>query len=116
LLLITGARNKVFLHSRYHNIERFHRLHPEAEVEIHPADAAMLNIREGQRVNVAAELGQLLVRARVVLEDEIRPGVLQITHGWAKEANVNQLTPDTVTDPISGFPQLTSIPVRISPV
>jgi len=116
LLLITGARKKVFLHSRYRNIARFRRLYPEAEVEIHPVDAARLGIREGQRVRVASEVGHIVVKARLVAEDEIRPGVLQITHGWEKESNVNRLTSDAVTDPISGFPQLTSIPVRISTV
>jgi anaerobic selenocysteine-containing dehydrogenase len=115
LLLITGARKKVFLHSRYRNVPRFHKLHPEAELEIHPADAARLGIREGQKVKVSSELGHIVVKAQLVAQDDILPGVLQLTHGWEKEQNVNRLTADVVTDPVSGFPQLTSIPVRISP-
>jgi anaerobic selenocysteine-containing dehydrogenase len=115
LLLITGARKKVLLHSRYRNIPRFRKLHPEAEVEIHPADAARLAIRDRQPVRVSSQVGHIVVKARIVAEDEIRPGVLQVTHGWEKEANVNRLTADAVTDPVSGFPQLTSIPVRIAP-
>jgi anaerobic selenocysteine-containing dehydrogenase len=115
-LLITGARKKVLLHSRYRNIARFRKLHPEAEVEIHPADAARLAIRDRQLLRLSSEVGQMQARARIVAEDEIRPGVLQVTHGWEKEANVNRLTADAVTDPISGFPQLTSVPVRVAAV
>jgi anaerobic selenocysteine-containing dehydrogenase len=113
-VLITGARKKVFLHSRYHNIARFRKLHPEAEVEIHPADAARLGLRDRQLLRLSSEVGQMEARARIVAEDEILPGVLQVTHGWEKEANVNRLTPDTVTDPVSGFPQLTSVPVLVA--
>jgi len=115
LLLITGARKKGYLHSRYRNIARLRKLHPEAEVEIHPADASRLGVREGQPVRVSSEAGQLLAKARIVREPDIRPGLVQITHGWEKEANVNLLTPDAVCDPLSGFPQFTSIPVRILP-
>jgi anaerobic selenocysteine-containing dehydrogenase len=113
LLLVTGARQKGYLHSRYRNIARLRKLHPEAEVEVHPGDAARLGVHDGQMVRVASELGQVLVRARITTEQDIRPGVVQITHGWEHQANVNRLTPDAVTDPISGFPQLTSIPVRM---
>ncbi len=113
LLLITGARKQGYLHSRYRNIARLRKLHPEAEVEIHPADAARQGILDGQPVRIASERGRILAKARIVGERDIRPGLLQVTHGWEKEANVNRLTPDEVCDPISGFPQLTSIPVRI---
>ncbi len=113
LLLITGARKQGYLHSRYRNIARLRKLHPEAEVEIHPQDAARQGILDGQAVRIASEKGQLLAKARIVGQRDIRPGLVQVTHGWEKEANVNWLTLDAVTDPISGFPQLTSIPVRI---
>jgi anaerobic selenocysteine-containing dehydrogenase len=116
LLLVTGARKAGYLHSRYRNIGRLRKLHPEAEVEIHPVDAARLGVRERQRVRVVSELGQIMVNARITAEDGIRPGLIQVTHGWEQEANVNRLTPDALTDPISGFPQLTSIPARVEVV
>ena len=113
LLLITGARQKGYLHSRYRNIAGLRKLHPEAEVEIHPADAARSGIRDGKPVRVASERGQILVKARIVGEGDMQPGLVQVTHGWDRQANVNLLTPDAVCDPISGFPQFTSIPVRV---
>jgi hypothetical protein len=60
-------------------------------------------------------MGALEIQAKIVHEREIRPGVLQITHGW-KEANINLITYDQINDPISGFPLLKAIPVRVEKV
>jgi anaerobic selenocysteine-containing dehydrogenase len=45
----------------------------------------------------------------------ILKGTVHIVHGW-DEANVNLLTPDDKNDPISGFPLLKAVPVRIAKV
>jgi len=112
-LLISGARKQVYLHSRYRNIPRFRRLHPRAEIELHPADAAALGVREGDQVRVSSEIGSIVLPAKILGEEEILPGLVQITHGWEGQGNVNRLTFDGITDPISGFPLLTSVPVRL---
>jgi hypothetical protein len=62
---------------------------------------------------VSSEVGSIVLPAKILPADEILPGLVQITHGWEGEGNVNRLTFDTITDPISGFPLLTSIPVRL---
>ena len=112
-ILISGARKLVLLHSRFRNIARFRRLHPRAEVEIHPDDAFRLGIIDKEQIKVVSETGSVTIAARIVQEKEIFPGVIQITHGWEKQSNVNRITFDQVNDPISGFPQLNSVPVRI---
>jgi anaerobic selenocysteine-containing dehydrogenase len=112
-LLISGARKRVYLHSRYRNIPRFRRLHPRAEIELHPEDAAALGVREGELLRISSEIGSIVLPAKILEPDEILPGLVQITHGWEGQGNVNRLTFDNVTDPISGFPLLTSIPVRL---
>jgi hypothetical protein len=61
---------------------------------------------------VVSELGAIEIQTRIMHEREILPGVLQITHGW-EDVNVNLITPDLINDPISGFPLLKAIPVRI---
>jgi hypothetical protein len=53
---------------------------------------------------------------KILRREEILPGLVQITHGWEGEGNVNRLTFDSIADPISGFPLLTSIPVRLDRV
>ena len=45
-------------------------------------------------------------------EKEIVKGTMQHTHGFADE-NVNEVTYDDVSDPISGFPVLKSVQVRV---
>ncbi|MBW2121331.1 MAG: molybdopterin-dependent oxidoreductase [Deltaproteobacteria bacterium] len=111
-ILITGARKSLYYHSRYRNIARFRASIPVPQVEIHPDDAARMGITEGQRVKVTSTVGSIEIPARVMGEKDILPGVLQITHGW-DEANVNLLTDDRVTDPVTGFPLLKAVPVRI---
>jgi len=45
-VLITGARQSLYYLSRYRNIARFRAAIPVAEVEIHPADATRLEIKD----------------------------------------------------------------------
>ena len=112
-LLITGARKRVYLHSRYRNIPRFRKIHPQAEIEIHPRDAETFKAAKGDRLRVISEVGSLELPVNIVGEGDTLPGIIQITHGWERAENVNLITYDTITDPISGFPLLTSIPVRL---
>jgi ferredoxin-nitrate reductase len=75
-------------------------------VEIHPADAAKLELREGDSVHVANTRGELSVRARVT--DTIKPGVLFMPMHWGRAFNhgsgrVNVLTSSRV-DPRSREP------------
>jgi anaerobic selenocysteine-containing dehydrogenase len=111
--LITGARRRGFLHSRYRNIPRLRRLHEGPEVELHPQDADTLGVRTGQALRVRSAVGEVVLPVRVLSDDDTLPGVVQITHGWEGEQNVNRLTFDEVFDPVSGFPHLSSIPVRL---
>jgi anaerobic selenocysteine-containing dehydrogenase len=86
-----------------------------AEVEIHPEDAARAGIEDKERVRVISEIGSVEVQAKIVRSDEILPGVMQITHGW-DDGNVNLVTYDLMNDPISGFPLLKAVPVRVEKI
>jgi anaerobic selenocysteine-containing dehydrogenase len=112
LLLTTGARMTLFYHSRHQNIERFRKVHPQAEVEIHPDDAAELGITEKQQVRIVSQTGSLVIQARIVHKSELRRGVIEVYHGW-EDWRINFVTYDHITDPISGFPLLKAVPVRI---
>ena len=111
-VLTTGARKSLFYHSRHQNIPRFRNVHPEAEMEIHPGDAARLQIKDREEVRVISEMGQLTIRASIKHPTELRRGVVEIYHGW-EDWRVNFLTHDEINDPISGFPLLKAVPVRI---
>jgi anaerobic selenocysteine-containing dehydrogenase len=111
-VMTTGARKSLIYHSRHQNISRFRDVHPDAEVEIHPADAAGLGIKDGDNVRVVSDMGELVIRAAVKHTAELRQGVVEIYHGW-EDWRVNFLTHDDINDPISGFPLLKAVPVRI---
>ncbi len=111
-VLITGARKLLYLHSRFRNIPRFLTAIPGPEVEMHPDDAARLGVTDGETVRVTSRIGALELPVKVTAPNEILPGSLQITHGW-KDANVNLITHDDRFDPISGFPLMKSVEVRV---
>ena len=111
-VLTTGARKSLFYHSRHQNIKRFRTVHPEPEMEMHPDDAAALHIVDGESVRVVSQIGELTISVKIVHPSELRPGVVEIYHGW-EHCRVNRLTHDDINDPISGFPLLKAVPVRI---
>ena len=85
---------------------------PAAEVEIHPIDASKLEIDDKEWVRIISHIGSIEIQVKIVPQGEILPGIIQITHGW-DEANVNFLTDDKLNDPVTGFPLLKAIQVRI---
>jgi anaerobic selenocysteine-containing dehydrogenase len=115
LLLTTGARKTLFYHSRHQNIPHFRKIHPRAQVEIHPDDAATLGIQHGEPVRIVSESGALVVEAKIVHAAELRKGVIEVYHGW-EQWPINQVTFDAINDPISGFPLLKAVPVRVEKV
>ncbi len=77
----------------------------QVPVEMHPKDAEARGIRDGDRVRVVNELGEVVCRARV--HEEVRPGVLVLPKGlWAHNSEngstSNALSPDTLTDIAGG--------------
>jgi anaerobic selenocysteine-containing dehydrogenase len=114
-VLNTGARNPLYYHSRYHNIPRFRKAFPVAEMEMNPKDAARLGIENTEQVRVVSEIGAVEVRVKIVNDEQVLPGFVEIPHGW-QDSNVNLVTYDNINDPISGFPLLKAIPVRIEKI
>jgi anaerobic selenocysteine-containing dehydrogenase len=114
-VLNTGARNPLYYHSRYHNIEKFSKAFHTVEMEMNPADAEQLGIKDAERVRVKSEIGAVIVRVKVVDESQMLPGFVEIPHGW-QDGNVNHVTHDNINDPISGFPLLKAVPVRIEKI
>jgi anaerobic selenocysteine-containing dehydrogenase len=114
-VLNTGARNPLYYHSRYHNIPKFRKAFPVAEMEMNPKDAERLGIENTEQVRVVSEIGAVQVRVKIVDEAQILPGFVEIPHGW-QGSNVNLVTYDNINDPISGFPLLKAVPVRIEKI
>ena len=115
MVLNTGARNPLYYHSRYHNIAKFHKAIPVAQMDMNPVDAERLGIQNMEQVRVVSEIGSVQVQARIVDNGQILPGFIEIPHGW-RASNVNLVTYDNINDPISGFPLLKAVPVRIEKI
>lgn len=111
-LLITGARVQKFFHGRYRNIEQLRKADPHGALEMHPEDAKDLGLSTGDRVRVTSRIGSIETYVRVLHEKEIIKGAMQHTHGYVNE-NINRVTYDDVTDPISGFPALKSVQIKV---
>ncbi len=87
-------------------------LYPEARVELHPADAALMDIRDGQAVRVSSRRGTVALRASVT--EKTRVGVVFIPFHFA-EAAANLLTIDAL-DPEALIPEYKACAVKIEAV
>ncbi|PJJ60699.1 nitrate reductase [Hymenobacter chitinivorans] len=88
---------------------------PQAFVELHPADAAALQVAEGDLVTVSSRRGSVRVAAR--LSAGIRPGVVFLPMHWGKILGsdlhrANNLTSGAV-DPISKEPDFKFCAVQL---
>ncbi|MFN8413907.1 MAG: formate dehydrogenase subunit alpha [Anaerolineales bacterium] len=83
--------------------------YPEARVEIHPADAEIHGIRNGDPVKVQSRRGEIVVRANVTEKTTI--GVVFIPWHF-HEAAANLLTND-VLDPQAKIPEFKACAVQI---
>ena len=111
LIAITGARIPVFTHSQLRNIPALRKQMPEPLAEINDKTAGRLGLDDGCIIKIESAKGVVQMRAKVT--HDIHPRVVSIQHGWSGEANANLLTDDMVRDPISGYPSLRSVPVRL---
>ncbi len=86
-------------------------------VLVHPADAAIRGVQDGQPVSVRSSVGVIELPAE--LSDDIRPGVVSIPHGWGGQdggVNTNILTDGSLVDVLSGNAALNATWVAVEPV
>jgi len=94
---------------------------------IHPDDAAVLKVKEGEELRVSSRVGDILIP--VELCTDIMPGVISIPHGFGHHregtqlsiaegkagVSMNDITDDLWVDSLSGTAALNGIPVRVGP-
>ncbi len=88
-------------------------LMPEGFIEINPADANKLKLKDGDWVKVVSEKGE--IEARVKLSERVPEGVIFSSFHFA-EIPVNMLADGEHLDPVSKIPEYKVIPVRIEPI
>ncbi len=110
LVLGTGTRLPMFMHSRTFRNSWNRKLHPDPSVMINSSDAAERNIADNDAVILSTPRSSIEVRAKIT--DSIAPGVANIYHGWP-DVEVNELIESDYLDPISGFPGFKSLICQI---
>jgi anaerobic selenocysteine-containing dehydrogenase len=85
----------------------------EAEVLVHPDDAADAGVVDGAPIVVRTARGELTGVAKV--DPSIRRGVVSIPHGHHR-ANVNALTDKDVLDTLTGMVRYAGVAVTLHPV
>jgi len=86
-------------------------LYPEARLEIHPADAEIHGIRNGQAVRVTSRRGEVVLRAWVTEKTSV--GVVFLPMHF-HEAAANLLTTDAL-DPQAKIPEFKACAVQVFP-
>jgi len=110
LVLNSGARTQTAFRSQHFNIPSLVGQQPQPLVHIHPADADVRGINDGDPVFVVSPRGRVPFWASVT--PDIVAGVVEVNMGgggplgdaaW-RAANVNILTDPNNIDELSGFP------------
>lgn len=124
-LVLTGRKNRVVLHSSYRWVEELRQHNPEPVMEMHPQDAKVLDVMEGDMVKITTSKGSIIQRAK--LSQRVLPGTVFAEHGWWfpedpdplggwERSNFNLLTNADKLGREFGTPNLASIPCRVERV
>jgi ferredoxin-nitrate reductase len=119
-LLLTSGRVAEHWHtmSRTGKSPRLRAAAPEPLLELNPADAERIGVRDGERARVASRRGETIMRA--TLNAGIREGVAFAPFHWGAghappgSGQANAAT-HGATDPVSKQPELKAAAVRIEP-
>jgi len=127
LKLIT-LRTNYMVNSWMHNLTALKRdIALDNPLHMHPTDTKRLNLEDGAEVRVASAHGDII--ATIVADNDLRPGVVAMTHGWGHAGNkrlsiasnhpgtnVNAILPTGPGsyDPLSNMSFMTGIPVTVA--
>jgi len=111
LILTTGARLPMFMHSRMYRVPWARKLRPDPAVDINPKDAEIRGLVPDEWVSLATPRGSIRVRANVT--ELTPPGVVSMYHGFPS-ADANELIDPDYRDPISGYPGYKSLLCQVN--
>ncbi len=125
---LAGRRHRHSMNSWLNELPGLHPAGKGNAVVIHPDDALKLGITDGDRVRVSSSVGEVELTATV--DDQPRPGVVIIDHGWGSRifdprggsapqsygVNRNLLVDGAAVDPLSQTPALSSSYVAVERV
>lgn len=124
-LVLVSRRHLRSMNSWMHNVDTLVKGKDRCTLQMHSTDAQARGLTGGDLVTVTSASGTIDVALEI--DDDIRPGVVSMPHGWGHTdphtqtavarahpgANTNVLSPGTLVDAISGNAVLNGIPVEV---
>lgn len=109
-ILSVGCRRPQYYHSRTYRLSWIRNLETPDLIEMHPKDAKVCGIGEGDEVTLVSPVGE--VTGHVGYQLSLQPGMICMYHG-NPNADANELIDLDYVDPISGFPAYKSYFCRV---
>ena len=107
LILTTGARLPMYVHSQMFRLRWIQKLRPDHPMaDLNPKDASDRGIVQGDPILLLTPRSSVRVKAN--LTEMVPPGVVSMYHAFPT-ADVNLLIEPDYRDPISGFPGFKSL-------
>ncbi len=110
-VLCVGNRETFGFHSRTYRIPWIRAMHPLPTVDLHPEDAQLLGIAQGDRVRLTTDLGSIFLYAS--LTRSIQRGMAAMLPDY-QEADICSILPADCVDPCSGIPALRAMSCAIT--
>ena len=124
-MVLIGRRHLRTNNSWMHNVPKMVAGSNRCTLIVHPDDASRLGLSAGSHARIRSRVGE--VEAPVEISDEVMPGVVSLPHGWGHGVpgvrmsvaaanpgvSVNDLTDESVIDPLSGNAVLNAVPVTL---
>ncbi|MEU1984507.1 molybdopterin-dependent oxidoreductase [Nocardia sp. NPDC019395] len=125
-LRMIGRREKGSQNTWMHNSARLYPDDYRFVAFVHPRDAEVSQVRDGETVRLVSAVGSIEVPIKVV--DAIRQGVVSVPNGWGHRggswhrsnrfagANTNDLVDHTDVEAIAGMSIINGVPIRMEPL
>lgn len=128
-LLLIGRRHVRTNNSWMNNSPRLVKGPIRHRLQMHPADMASRQIRDGAAVTIESRTGRLQVEVEAT--EDVMPGVVCLPHGWGQATregvrlqvangaggvSFNDLTDELAIDQASGNAVLNGLPVEVHPL
>jgi anaerobic selenocysteine-containing dehydrogenase len=123
-LLLIGRRQLRSNNSWMHNSQRLVKGPNRCTLLMHPSDAQIRDLENGNLVKVISRIGEIHLPLQI--SQEIMPGVVSIPHGWGHHnvplaiaseypgVSINDLTDPLLLDQFSGNTAFSGVPVEVS--
>ncbi len=125
-LSLIGRRALRSNNSWMHNSERLVRGRERCTLLMHPGDASLRQLTDGDEVRITSRVGAVVVPLEIT--NAMMPGVVSLPHGWGHNrtgtrlaianvhagASINDLTDDERLDTLTGNAGFSGVPVKVT--